>query len=378
MVLVKRILVATVLLLLVFSTFLSNALAEEPPKAAAAAEVPPPPQNPKARKQVDATLPACVVPVTVTLSGMQHKLPANLVGTVVRFNSDADVCKGRIVSIVSTAGEHYLGIPWFLDKQASLGTPEAKLQDFLARAKTPVDVTVTRSRDRNGLYPVKLLQHFPGGLIPLSGAIDPDGTTFFIGRFFALDADIGAERLKDFAPVLENTPSRGAKNARVTIIEFSDFECPTCRQYSGIVDPILKKYPNEVRYVRYDLPLLMMHPWAVSAAVAGRAIYRQKPALFWEYKKQVYENQEKLTPDTMGAFGRAFAQDHDLDLRRYDDDVASKALQAEVLAGVGKAFDNDLRSTPTYLVNGRIVDPGGIGGKQLERYVAGLLGKGSF
>ena len=101
---------------------------------------------------------------------------------------------------------------------------------------------------------------------------------------------------------------------------------------------------------------------------------RQKPELFWDYKEQVYANQDKLNAFTIDDFARHFAQDRDLDLKKYDADVASPELQASILAGAGVAFSNDVRATPTYMVNGTTVDPGN-DGKALEAYVAALLKK---
>ena len=117
-----------------------------------------------------------------------------------------------------------------------------------------------------------------------------------------------------------------------------------------------------------------MHPWSFAAAMAGRAIYRQKPELFWMYKKEVYENQDKLTAFTIDDFARGFAQQHELDLKKYDADVNDEALKNEILKGVGVAFSNDIRQTPTYVVNGILVDAGQEG-KGLEDYVASLIGK---
>jgi protein-disulfide isomerase len=135
--------------------------------------------------------------------------------------------------------------------------------------------------------------------------------------------------------------------------------------------PILAKYGDKVRYIRYDLPLVTMHPWAFSAAIAGRAIYHQKPELFWDYKEQVYSNQDKLTAFTIDDFARNFAKDHDLNLEQYDADINSAPLREELLKGVGAAFINDIRATPSYVVNGVSVDAGD--GSALEKYVAGLL-----
>jgi len=112
----------------------------------------------------------------------------------------------------------------------------------------------------------------------------------------------------------------------------------------------------------------------LSAAIAGRAIYRQKPEAFWQYKKWVYENQDKLTAFTLDDFARGFAGDHDLDMKQYDADIESELVRDQLLKGVGAAFSNDVRATPTYMINGTYVDSGD-DGKALETYVEGLLKK---
>jgi protein-disulfide isomerase len=90
--------------------------------------------------------------------------------------------------------------------------------------------------------------------------------------------------------------------------------------------PILEAHPDKVRYIRYDTPLVTIHPWALAAAIAGRAVWHQKPDLFWKYKEQIYANQEKLSAFTIDEFARGFASDHDLDMKKYDADVQSHRL----------------------------------------------------
>jgi protein-disulfide isomerase len=135
----------------------------------------------------------------------------------------------------------------------------------------------------------------------------------------------------------------------------------------------MAKHPDKVRYIRYDLPLAG-HPWAFPAALAGRAIYRQNPELFWQYKKNVYDNQDQLTAFMFWDWARKWAEDHDVDLKRYDADLTNADIKAEILKGAGTAFSNDVRATPTYMVNGTIVDYGEEG-KALAEYVEKLLNK---
>src|SRR6266852_1171081 len=110
---------------------------------------PAPPQNPKAAKIVDDSLLVCSGKMTVTRLGMQHKLPATMVGTVIRTDSDNSSCKGQFLSIVSQGGDHYFGMPWFLDEQEKLSTIEEKIKDFTWKAmQMPFEVKIEHTRTR--------------------------------------------------------------------------------------------------------------------------------------------------------------------------------------------------------------------------------------
>jgi protein-disulfide isomerase len=283
-------------------------------------------------------------------------------------------CEGQFVKVVSTEGDLYIGTsPWFLDEES--GTIEEKLKAFTWKhMQATFTATVERGKTYDGLYKVTVTETTEHGGIPLYGLIDPAGTVFFFGHFYPLAGDIRSLRLKNLEPFITTAPTEGSSKPEVTVIEFSDFQCPACQHASTYLDPIIAKYGDKVRYVRYDVPLMSHHPWAFAAAMAGRAIYHQKPELFWEFKKQIYSNQDKITAFTIDDFARGFAQDHELDLKKYDADVQSDAVREEILHAVGMAFSTDINSTPSYIVNGAIVDPGN-DGKALESYVAGLLKK---
>jgi protein-disulfide isomerase len=337
------------------------------------AEIPAPKLGEKADKNIREALTVCSEDAKITQAGLQHKLPINLTGNVIRVESKRQACEGQWVAVTSTQGGFYLGVPWFLDGLE--GSIEQKLKTFTWEAMketwTPV---VGKEKTREGFIPVTLYEVTERGKLPFEGVADPAGTVFFVGRFLPANSDIRTERLKIFESVLRDSPVTGSATAPVTVIEFSDFQCPSCRSAAGYVKSIMAKYPDQVRYIRYDLPLLQMHPWALAASVAGRAIYRQKPDAFWEFKEQIYANQDKLNAFTIDDFMRNFAKDHDLDMTKYDADVASDDLRNAIVNGAGLALTNDVRATPTYLVNGTFVDAGH-DGKALEKYVAGLLKK---
>ena len=327
--------------------------------------------DPKIDRAVRDSLPICADSKVKYEELDALRLPARFTGTAVRIESSHPSCEGQLIAVVSPTGGFYLGAPWPLGDDYGK-TIEEKLKNFTWRnMQENMTATVDRTRTDDGLLRVTLWQQTENGKLPMEGEIDPEGRVFFFGHFRRLGGDVKAARLKSFEPFLTNMPAKGASNPKVTILEFSDFECPSCKRASGYVDAILAKHHDDVRYVRYDLPLTM-HPWAFAASLAGRAIYRQKPDVFWEYKKQVYANQDSMTAFQFWDWARGFAEDHDLDLKRYDADLASEDIKTEILKGAGTAFSTDIRATPTYMVNGVLVDAGDEG-KALAEYVDGLV-----
>lgn len=329
----------------------------------------------RADKLIEEGLPVCAEPKALkrTDTALKHKLPVNLTGEVIQLESPRQQCAGQWVAITSRQGGFFLGIPWFLDDVT--GPIEQKLKTFVwNNLQQNMEAVVDKTPTREGFFPVTLWQTTERGKMPMQGEIDPEGTVMFIGHFYPATESFRAARLKPMQSFLDNSPVKGAAKPAVTVIEFSDFECPSCQHAATYMNPIMEKYGDQVRYIRYDLPLVTMHPWAFAAAVAGRAIYRQKPELFWDYKAQVYANQDKLNAFLIDGFARGFAQDHDLDLKKYDLDVNDADLQKSILAGAGTALSNDIRATPTYIVNGMVVDPGN-NGENLQSYVVGLLKK---
>ena len=327
--------------------------------------------DPRLDKAIRAALPQCADPFTVSYEAAGLSLPQGMKGVSVKVASDHHHCAGQYTAVTTGTGGFFLGSPWPVGNEEGT-TIEEKLRNFTQRnMREAMDVKVTRTASEDGLFPVTLTQTTEAGKLPLSGYVDPQGRMFFFGSFRRLNGDLLAQRAKAFDAYLGSSPAKGASSGAVTIVEFSDFQCPSCKRSSGYADAVLAKHADKVRYIRYDLPL-SGHPWAFPAALAGRAIYRQKPDLFWEYKKTVYANQEQLNAFTFWDWARAWAEDHELDMAKYDADLNDAEIKAQILAGTGHAFANDIRSTPTYMVNGTIVDPGHTG-EALLAHVEKLL-----
>jgi protein-disulfide isomerase len=152
---------------------------------------------------------------------------------------------------------------------------------------------------------------------------------------------------------LVGSPSKGPADAPVTIVEYGDFQCPTCAQ----VYPTLKKLMAErkdVRLVFKDLPLVGKHDWAYVGAVAGQCAFQQSPEAFWALHDFFFENQAKLNVQNLDAHLDAFAARRaGLDAARFRTCRDTKATSYTVDASLREAAILGLANTPTLFINGR-------------------------
>lgn len=142
---------------------------------------------------------------------------------------------------------------------------------------------------------------------------------------------------------------RGPKNAPVTLVEFSDFQCPFCAQTTPLIDQVLAAYPKEVRLVYKQFPLEQIHPNALNAAKAAIAAGNQ--GKFWEMHDELFKISRELSLDNI----RAKAQQIGLDLKTFDADLASPATEKAVRDDLALGRTVDVQGTPTLFINGKRV-----------------------
>lgn len=149
-------------------------------------------------------------------------------------------------------------------------------------------------------------------------------------------------------------PSFGAPGAPVVLVLFSDFECPQCDVEAKVLrDEIPKTFPTQVRVYFRDFPLDSIHPWAHSASIAGRCIFRQNAAKFWDYFDWIYAHQSEITPDNFKSKLLEFAGSKNVDELQLGRCFDSRATEGDIEASlaIGRALQID--ATPTLFVNGR-------------------------
>jgi protein-disulfide isomerase len=147
-----------------------------------------------------------------------------------------------------------------------------------------------------------------------------------------------------------SSPVKGPQDAKVTIAEFSDFQCPFCAQSASLVDQVLQQYPREVKFVYKHYPLPpAMHPQAMPAAKA--AVAAQKQGKFWEMHDKMFQNFRQLTNDKY----KEFAQELGLDVAKFEKDFDSPEVQKQIDDEMAVARAADVTGTPTFFVNGKRV-----------------------
>lgn len=158
------------------------------------------------------------------------------------------------------------------------------------------------------------------------------------------------------APVQLNVahqPSFGPANAAVTIVEFGDFECPSCRAEAPLLRELIPElFPNKVRIVFKDYPLESIHPWARAASIAGRCVFRQNAQAFWKFYDWDYQNQDDTTVENLKSRVLAWAAGNGLSSTQLESCIESKATDAEVTQNIDEGKTAGVRGTPTLFVNG--------------------------
>tara|TARA_Y100001960_G_scaffold325145_1_gene406965 strand:+ start:339 stop:1085 length:747 start_codon:yes stop_codon:yes gene_type:complete len=141
------------------------------------------------------------------------------------------------------------------------------------------------------------------------------------------------------------TPVKGADDAVITIVEFSDFECPFCQRVTPTLDAILKKYDGKVKVAYKHLPL-DFHQNAGPAALATIAAHEQ--GKFWEFHDAIFAQQQNLNEATY----LAIAKELGLDMAKFKADMASQEAADKLALDIEEAKKFNISGTPHFLING--------------------------
>ena len=203
-----------------------------------------------------------------------------------------------------------------------------------------------------GLYKVEV--HLSSG--PASSDVtyyvSADGKTVIRGSAYNIDRSPFQPELDQLR--LDRQPSFGPAGAPLTLAIFSDFECPICREEAKeIRAKVPAEFPQEVRVAFADFPLEAIHPWSKAAALAGRCVYRQNAAAFWDYHDWMFEHQAETNAANLRSRILDWAKSKHLDSDQLAGCMDTRAAEAEVDAEIAMGKRLHVDSTPTSFLNGR-------------------------
>ena len=294
---------------------------------------------------------------------------------------DADRLKTTVLRIFALAALSAVGILNGQDAaapkidKAKLGTYLRYIEAYTPEVKLEID-NPTPSAYKGFL---RVLVHLSMGEQKLGDRlyyVTPDGERFVSGSVWDLKENPFLETLERLP---SGGPSFGPENANVTIVAFSDFQCPYCREFAKTVrDNLAKKYPDTVRFVFEDFPLDSIHPWARVAAEAAHCLGDLKPAAFWAFHDWIFEHQGEVNDSfehQKANFGKylrgktlAIAKEQGMDEAKVGAciDTHETAKQVEESLKTGRILQ--VQQTPTFFINGRTV-PGSVDWKTLDAVI---------
>jgi protein-disulfide isomerase len=167
-------------------------------------------------------------------------------------------------------------------------------------------------------------------------------------------------------PVTATGPVRGQSTARVTIVEFGDFQCPYCKEAESSLRTVMARHPQDVRVVFRNLPLTQIHPNAQIAAEA--AVCADRQGKFWEMHDAMYDDQSALSSEALKSTAARLGLQTDRFSACLGDVSTTRSLDVDAKA----AQELGLEGTPYFFINGRPID-GDVPAEKLESVIADEL-----
>jgi hypothetical protein len=247
------------------------------------------------------------------------------------------------------ADEERLKVPKPVAGEADLPALKELLAKFL---RGRYRVTFDPSLDRRSFKGLKI-QHDTGyGAYDISAFVsEGDGAILLVGRAWDRGRSLAEQRRALIR--LENVPSSGPADADVTIVEYSDMQCPFCRKRAGDLDALVAKLGKELRIRRVSKSFpIGEHTWAFRAASAARCFFEKRKDLYHSWKSNVFSRQDTLSVGELDTFALDFAVANDIPEEAFRSCYLQGTAVSKVLDDLAEGFAVRVRATPTYFVDG--------------------------
>jgi len=153
---------------------------------------------------------------------------------------------------------------------------------------------------------------------------------------------------------MDNVPVKGNADAPITIVEYSDFQCPFCKRASDMLPGLLEEYDGKIKIIFKQFPL-PNHNWAKPSSIASLCAYEQGNDKFWTFHDKVFEKQKEINLQNSTDKFNEIAAEIDLDQSKFDSCLSSGEQTAKVDADIQEGQLVGVTSTPTFIVDGLVV-----------------------
>lgn len=253
-----------------------------------------------------------------------------------------------VVFAASPAAQH--------DAAANTSVTDEKIVDFV-RTKFHVPDTVKLSvapfhdSEYDDFYQTMIYGQDGARKSGQPAYITKDKRYTVIGSIFDLKADPRAE--VEHTINLRNQASVGPANAPVTIVEYADLECPMCAETQKFfADQLIPKYGNKIRIIFKEFPLVTIHDWALTGAIANECGYELNPADYFRYRSIIFASQDMINAANARTLLLDFGQRAGLNRLKLATCIDSKATLPRIEADMREGQALGVTSTPTLFING--------------------------
>ncbi len=226
------------------------------------------------------------------------------------------------------------------------------------RFSIPDSVEITATDLRDSIYP-----DFLETTVTLDDGKDKRSQALFVSRnmrymvegsIFNLSGDPRQEIVRLMN--LKDQPAQGPSSAPVTLVEYSDLECPVCAHMQEELETeIIPKYGDKLRVVFKEFPLLTIHDWALTGAIAAQCTYQIDPSKYVNFRSAVYKNQTTITGDHARDMLLHVAAEVGIDNMKLAACIDAQGSLSRVEANIQEANALGVAQTPTSFINGRTI-----------------------
>lgn len=173
------------------------------------------------------------------------------------------------------------------------------------------------------------------------------GAAFLLGKNTKIVNNPASQITKPELLIKDTSWGMGSPSATLTLVEFSDFQCPSCKAADPVVKSVLAKYVEKIKFYYRHFPL-SQHEFAMNAAIAAEAAGKQGVDKFWQYHDKLFD----MSPDLSKENLLAIATELNLDLAKFTADMESDTTRQKVLDDQADGTALGVNSTPTFFING--------------------------